>query len=177
MKHYTSAQMLALWRSRLGFDAVRTDCTVEAVDGHDVDSLIAQAMRSWYLRQLDEAPASLVNMARALPVSATSLGAGVMQVRLPDTCRRVTAVTAARWNLPARLVDADAPDAVALMSRIGSPYGMPDNYCPVAVIAPDRLYLLPLDEGDAFMIDGVIDPGDESYIIDESLLSTIPETL
>lgn len=177
MKHFTSAQMLALWRRRLGYDAVRTDCTVEAVDGHDVDTLIATAMRAWYLRQLDEAPASLVNTARAIPASVSSLGAGVMQAVLPAACRRVIAVTAARWNLPARLVDARSPEATALMSRIRSPYAMPGDSSPLAVIAPDRLYLLPLDEGDAFVIDAVIDPGDQSYIIDESLLSTIPETL
>lgn len=174
---YTKEQMLAIWRRRLGFDEVREGCTVESFDGHAVDDAIAGAMRRWYLGLLDTAPAALVPVGRVAGAVATIAGSRLVKAVLPSACRRVLSVEAARWNCPALPVGGDR--AAAALARLSSPYGVPDDSQPLAMIADGgrALLLAPLEDADAFTITGVVDPGPDEYDLDESLLQTIPSRL
>lgn len=175
MKTFSKAEMLALWRRRLGFDERRNDCTVEVYDGREVNDIITDAMRSWYLRLLDSAPLRLLPAAR---ISCTAAPAGIhtMSISLPESCRRVTAVEAPRWDFPA--VPDSSGRAQEAISLAAGPFGGPSDARPVVADDGSRTLLAaPLDAGDAFTVTGISDPGDAVYILDESLLDTIPSSI
>lgn len=176
MKNYTETEMLAIWRRRLGFDEVRADCSVESYDGHDVDGRICEAMRAWYLRLLDTAEPRLLPCEQVSAVSTQVYGSRQLLIRLPARCRRPLRMHAARWDCAAV---ADGSDrALAGLQRLASPFGWPDDSCPAMCLLPDGSVLAaPLADGDSFMIDAVVEPADGSFVLDESLLDTIPNHL
>lgn len=165
--------MLDIWRAALGYDEQRTDCTVEVYDGRDVNGMLSRAMRAWYLNLLDTASPALLPTRATTARTSEATGTSILRATLPPDMRRPLIVDAPRWTRPApveatleRLRDVDAP------------YGAPDASSPLVAIAPDgSLLLAPLDDGDAFTVTGVYDPGPEEYILDESLLNTIPASI
>lgn len=176
MKTYTETEMLAIWRSRLGFDEVHTGCTVESFDGHDVDSRIRQAMRAWYLRLLDTAQARLLPCEQVEAASTQVYGRRQLLIRLPDRCRRPLRMHADRW------CSAASPDSsertLVDLQRLASPFGWPDDSCPIVCLLPDgAVVAAPLEPDNDFSIYAVVEPADGSYTLDESLLDTIPNRL
>lgn len=168
--------MLGIWRRRLGYDDVRTDCSVESYDGHDVNGRIREAMRAWYLHLLDTADPRLLPHGPVAAESTQTAGPRRLLIRLPDRCRRPLRMTAARWDAPAE-ADPD-PRRLDALRRLASPFGWPDDSCPAMCLLPGGdIVAAPLDEGDAFTVVAVTDPADGSYVLDESLLDTIPHRL
>ncbi len=165
--------MLAIWRAALGYDESRTDCTVEVYDGREINGALSRAMRAWYLTLLDTASAALLPVRAATARTAAAAGTGVVKASLPPDLRRPLVVDAPRWSRPAQVSADDGR-----LRELDAPFGAPDNYSPMAMLARDgSLLLAPLEESDAFTVTGVYDPGEEQYILDETLLSTIPASI
>lgn len=176
MKTFTESEMLAIWRSRLGFDELHTDCSIESFDGYDVDSRIRQAMRAWYLRLLDTAQPRLLPCEQVEASSTQVFGHRQLLIRLPGRCRRPLRMHADRW------CSAAAPDCsertLLDLQRLASPFGWPDDSCPIMCLLPDgAVVAAPLDCDDTFSIFAVVEPADGAYTLDESLLDTIPNRL
>lgn len=176
MKNFSENEMLAVWRRRLGYDEARTDCTIERYDGHDINGRLREAMRVWYLRLLDTADPRLLPHGAVVPAAVHACGSRQLLIELPAGCRRPLLMHAARWERPA--APAADPRALAGLRRLASPFGWPDESCPAVCLLPDgRLVAAPLEEADAFTLDAVAEPADGSYVLDESLLETIPDHL
>lgn len=172
MKEFTAAQMLRIWRRHLGLDSVRVDCTVEAFDGADIDALITDAMRAWYLELLDTAPLHLVPTGRATVRSTSVLANSLMHITVGPEVRRVVDIESPRWSRPAAIMARAGMEVV--MSRAMSPYC---EWWPWAAVQGRDIIAAPLEESDAFTVTAVIDPGADKYILDQTLVKTIPETL
>lgn len=176
MKTFTESEMLAIWRSRLGFDELHTDCSIESFDGYDVDSRIRQAMRAWYLRLLDTAQPRLLPCEQVEASSTQVFGHRQLLIRLPGRCRRPLRMHADRW------CSAAAPDCsertLLDLQRLASPFGWRDDSFPIMCLLPDgAVVAAPLDCDDTFSIFAVVEPADGAYTLDESLLDTIPNRL
>ncbi len=176
MASYTQSQMLALWRRALGFDTLRTDCSIEVFDGIDLDTVILERMRRWYLGLLDTADPSLLPISEIatslVPEAAGSIG---VSMQLSEIHRRIVAVHAASWNYA---VAPSEPDYAAMRLQFSSsPYARPSSGSPLAWVRAGVLSLAPCKLGEALSIRAVVDPGPDMYILDDSLLSTIPTTL
>lgn len=165
--------MLGIWRAALGYDELRTDCTVEVYEGREINDVLSRAMRSWYLRLLDTASPGLLPTRASAARSTEAAGTALVRAVLPPDMRRPLMVDAPRWSRPAAV-----EDNLGRLHDVDAPYGCPDAASPLAVLASDgSLLLAPLEDGDAFTVTGVYDPGPEQYILDESFLSTIPATI
>lgn len=166
----TKSEMLALWRRVHGLDPLRADCTVEAVDGIDIDAWLEPKMRRWYLRQLDTASPALLpvrELARSCSVAATS--SALSPVTLPDGVRRVISVKLQGWKRPVEPLA--WVDAAPRLARLASPFCQPGPCEPMAVIRADgALLVAPVKVPAVESLRAIIDPGPETYIIDETLL-------
>ncbi len=105
----TQCQMLELWRRKRMVEPLRLDCVVQRTDGPDVDAMLTEEMRRWYLELLDGGPRSAL-----APVDVTStckvdaLSDGRMVITGPEGCRRILSVWFAGWEFPVEV----SPDAL-----------------------------------------------------------------
>lgn len=166
-------QMLEIWRKRLGLQPRMADCSVAAFEGIDLDDLIAARMREWYLGLLDNAPAHLIPTADIASDVAIRLDDSPLwlTVSLPDSIRRPLSVKLKGWMVSVPVLSVE--EAATTVARMASPYARPGVYAPLAVISPMGLRVTPA-AGLVEELIAVSDSGPESYILDESLLSTIP---
>lgn len=176
MQTYTKSEMLSLWRRSLGLETVNNSCTIEAVEGLDVDNIIIDYMRRWYLDLLDTAPAHLCPVTNAARQATVSLQDMFGLIVLPKGTRRVLSVKLSSWLR--QVVVQSAEEAAGRIARLPSPFGRPGVNDPLAITGADGLHVYPAgkDAGiDILMV--IADPGEELYILDEVLLSTIPRCL
>lgn len=165
--------MLSIWRSILGLDTAYSQCSIEQFDGIDINELIALRMRQWYLDLLHNADPSLLPVANiASQCARIARPNGATFVEPPADCVRVVEVRAATW--PVALVP--SPNNAPL-KRLGHPYAAPSPSSPIAVSSRRGILLATCDAADALEIIAVTDPGADSYILDQSLLSSIPSIL
>lgn len=166
----SKTEMLSIWRREHGFEPLRTDCTVEATDGIDIDAWLEPKMRRWYLRLLDTAPVHLLpvrELSRSVTLSSTSAPLAV--VTPPEGVRRVISVRLQGWQRPVQPVAEG--EAAAALARTASPYGRPGPCEPLAVVRPDGTLLVgPVDIPVIDSFRAVVDPGPETYTLDESLI-------
>lgn len=167
--------MLKLWRMAAGLEPLRADCTMERVDGIDLSALIEPRMRAWYLQLLDTAPLHLLpveDVARDIAVEFCGMHEGAAGI-LPSSVRRLLEIHVTGWN--AHAVPC-SPDTQPRRHRLAlNPYSAPGIQHPLCSLSGRRLHMQPFEAGD--IVDhalAVSDPGPESYILDDSLLSTIP---
>ena len=173
MTTYSHSQMLSIWRSILGLNTAYSECSIEQFDGININELIALRMRQWYLDLLHNADPSLLPVANiASQCARIARPNGATFVEPPADCVRVVEVRAATW--PVAL--APSPDNAPL-KRLGHPYAAPSPSSPIAVSSRRGILLAPCDAADALEIIAVTDPGADSYILDQSLLSSIPSIL
>lgn len=174
----THSEMLKLWRTAAGLEPLRSDCRVERVEGLDADAIIEPRMRAWYLHLLDTAPAGLLPVADVADeiVLTPGLGRAAATATLPARVRRLLSVRLTGWRnqaLPSAVGDASRRCAMSL-----NPYLQPGPCHPMCVAGGRRLELRPFEDGDIVLeATAVVDPGSESYVLDESLLATIPDIL
>lgn len=156
LRTLTHDEMLKLWRTAAGLEPRRSDCRVERVEGLDADAVIEPRMRSWYLRLLDTAPPHL------LPVA--------------DGVRRLLSLRLTGWMRPAG--PADEAEASRRAALALNPYLRPGPHSPLCITHGRRLTAAPFEDGDIVAeAMAVTDPGSALYILDESLLETIPDIL
>lgn len=173
MTNYSKAQMLAIWRGALGLDTAYAECSIEQFDGLNVNDLIAQRMRQWYLNLLDTAaPALLPTADIAARCTRVARPNNAAAITLPDDCRRVVHVRAASWPV------AIAPTAdTARAALLGHPFAAPTARRPLAIATLRSILIAPCAPADAIEVLAVVDPGEQFYTLDESLLATIPSTI
>lgn len=167
--------MLELWRRSLGFAPRRAGCSVTVYEGVDYDDLIERRMRQWYLHLLDTADPRLLPTADLASKAAVSIGedSDWAVVALPDEARRPLSVRLRGWLADAKVITPlEADHAVA---RMASPYAKPGPRTPLAVFDGHSIRVTPRT-GIVDSLIAVVDLGEDEYILDSSLLSTIPTT-
>lgn len=167
--------MLKLWRSAAGLEPLRSDCSVERIEGIDADAIIGPRMRAWYLRLLDTAPAALLpvaDVAGELVLTPDRAGGSATAV-MPQRVRRLLDVRLTGWLNAALPRDAAA---AARRCRMGlNPYLRPGLTHPMCLTDGHTMRVEPFEDGDIVAAArAVCDPGPERYTLDESLLATIP---
>ncbi len=165
---YTLNQMVTLWRQRAGLTPLRTDCSIEAEDGIDVDRALTARIRQWQLHALDTAPTEMLDVKDIadLCTSRRTLQ-GTTEITLPDDCRRVVAVQMASWRVAVAPIS--AAEACASAVTLDNPYAAA---APIAIARPGKLTVYPAEASVAAIL-AVMDTGPETIVCDERLLDTI----
>lgn len=170
---YTAAEMSALWRRYLGFETLRTDCAVSTFHGIDLDAWIAMQMRIWYLGLLSTAAIDLIPTAITAPQAVAPLGSGVF-ASLPGGFRRPFAVDVEGIGSIA-IEPGDSLKARRRIDLARWPLAAPGSSSPVAYDTPQGIFIAPASTSSKISIHAVRDPGPSTYILDESLIATIPK--
>ena len=111
-------------------EPLRLDCTVSRTDGPDVDAILTEEMRSWYLDLLDNAPIStLAPVDRTATCKIDALSDGRLVITAPDGCRRILSVWFTGWDCPVNVADE------AAMNNFNPYQQRPAAYR----LAPDRI--------------------------------------
>ena len=119
----TESDMLKIWRRACVIEPLRLDCTADRTDGPDVDAILVDRMRAWYLDLLDNAPLSkLVQIDCVDSASVSFPDSGLAVVSAPESCRRIVSVRFSDWDFPvmvsdsAQLFDAQTRNSLAAIS-------------------------------------------------------------
>lgn len=166
--------MLDLWRLAAGLVPAEAEASVERFDCLDIDRRLEIAMRAWYLDLLDNAAVRYLapeNISARLVWQRDS-ATGTLAAEIPADVRRVLAVRMDVFSLPVDFV------------RSGRDLVVPaDGYVFTRSICSPLCYgdVPPEPAGasafSAFKVPGVVlaitDPGEETYILDDSALSLI----
>lgn len=164
--------MLDLWRLAAGLVPAEAEASVERFDCLDIDRRLEIAMRAWYLDLLDNAPVRYLapeNISRRL-VWRRDSATGTLAAEMPADVRRILAVRMDVFSLPVDFVlsgrDLVMPaDGYVFTRSVCSPlcYGaVPSEPAPTSVSGLPEVVL------------AITDPGEETYILDDSALSLIP---
>lgn len=93
---------------------------------------------------------------------------------LPERARRLLELRLTGWLNPARPCLPPEERLRGLLAR--NPYCAPGAVHPVCCVAGRRLHVAPFEAGDIVDVAiAVVDEGPDSYTLDESLLSEIPD--
>ncbi len=175
----TKAEMLLLARRILGFDHLRTDCGATQTDGIDVDTLIEDSLRQWYLDLLDNGPAHHLAPAEIQVTASRPSGiAGGTLLQTGDECRRPLTVRMAGWHHETEVLPPEESERVVGMQM--NRYGAATASHPVAVRVPGGRGILAWPDPGEYgttHITGAVDTGSDVYTMDESALSTLPAWL
>lgn len=166
----TKPEMLALWKRRHFLEPLRADCTIQRSDGVDLDTIVQEEMRLWYLKQLAEAPVELLapeDLTMTAKVRRSTQGTAL--ITLPENVVRVVAVKLGGWERPARVMtNGNQPYR-------GNPFAVGGVAHPVAVVLPGNTLELFSPESphtipvvDLLVV--ITDPGPDTYIMDERLI-------
>lgn len=110
----TRSEMLRLWKRIRAIEPLRLDCTADRTDGPDVDSLLTDQMRAWYLNLLDNAPESRIapcECADSAQVEFSDSATAI--VKAPSGCRRILSVRFSGWDFPVKISDEPIPQKIA----------------------------------------------------------------
>lgn len=170
----TQSQLLDEFRRALGLSVLRTDCTVQAVEGVETDPWLVQLADGWYTEQLQTADARLLPTAnQSQSAVTTSMRGGRVLVRADSRRVRVLAVQMAEWSRA--VVPVPLEEVQERLARLASPFGTAGCGDPLAVLMPDgSLQLAPDCEEGLTNLSCVTDPR-PLYTFHPSLLSTIAE--
>ena len=168
MTTLSQSEMLALWRRNLGLEPRRTDCSITAYEGIDIDDIILRQMRRWYLNLLDTLDPHLIPTADVAARAAISpRQGGGCEVKPPVGVRRPLTVKLRGWQFHAPVLRNVSPER---LGSFRSPFLKPGPRTPLAVLSPDGT-ILAFPAGDVIEeLRAVIDPGPDTYTLDESLL-------
>lgn len=188
-KNYSHDQMLSIWRLRLGLEAPENEASIERFDALDIERSICMAMRQWYLNLLDTAELrhlSPQNIAPNLRWHYDPRG-NYLYATLPDDVRRLVEIRPDALSRPMILsTNPDDFDAIIDPLPLRRPFCSPMGYCSAGQVADSSsnapaatalsfsgTIIVPGNTPPAFVM-AVTDPGEESYLLDESALSLIP---
>ncbi len=167
------SQMLEYRRVAAGLKFLRSDCTVELVDGIDIDATDSASLRSLYLQVLDTAPAHLLPTSDLASQISLHLDAGFRaRAKLPAACRRLLNIRLSNWLRPAFPVSREEYDSQPRRRKELNPFTTPGTLEPVAIIEADgTLTLMPAMKNPTVACAiAVVDPGEGTFTLDESLL-------
>ncbi len=173
----TKAQMLKRRRLAAGLEPVRTDCTIERTDGLDVDALLLDGLRKWYVDLLANGPRHLLaeeNIAEGIMLRGSASGASMLV--LPSVCVRVFEVKLEGWARTAEVLPADMADTIHRRQR--NPYTAATADHPVALAGVadtgEPCILAWPPAGRPLLVSAVTDEGENIYKLDEASLATMP---
>lgn len=169
--------MLNLWKQRMRLHPASRNCIVERSDGYNIDNYLKLKIREWYAHALTFEKACFLpqeDIARDLTVNIS--GNGVARVTLPNNAVRPVEWKMKSWEQSVTVFE--APDS--FMARL--------QYCPLtrsgitnptAVQLPHQLLLYcAKDRSDEIeKAVCVVRPPEGIYSFDETLLSTVPDSL
>ena len=161
----TESDMLEIWRRACAIEPLRLDCTADRTDGPDVDAILVDRMRAWYLDLLDNAPLSKLVQIDCVDSASVSFSpdSGLAVVSAPESCRRIVSVRFSDWNFPVAVIDSPVPRSAS------------NPFCrrPAAFrIAPDRIAVIGTS-GSLSELKCILDISDKMYVFDNSALSSI----
>lgn len=175
MKHtYTKSQMLAIWRTAAGLQFNHPDCSVESFNGIDIDAFLLPKITAWYLKILDSADPNLldvVTLSDVLTVKPLN-DFNIALISRPARCRRIVEVNSSAWLKPATptpLIDVDH-----CLVRMTNKFSAPGPAAPLAACSLGGIIAAPYSQGDTLSVSAILDPADDTFTLDDSLLSTIP---
>ncbi len=180
----THDQMLDLWRLAAGLCPAAVDASIERFDSLDINRRLCLAMRHWYLELLDNAPLRLLRQTDITDRLNFKHTGDLYSARIPVDTRRVTQVTLG--GIPAEILPSPVPmltdtrlplnrDTFSPSTddcRPGATDATDITLSPRAAVTPTAVYVPPTASDIA--VYAVLDPGEETYVLDESLLSQIP---
>lgn len=176
IKRYSETEMLEFWRTAAGLEPFRVNGTIVVSGGIDYDRILTERMRPWYLGLLDEADTAYVAVREigAELQTARATDAGEAVIDLPDECRRITAVRMGGWDRSVAPTDSATFEQCRLRGL--NPFSAASDTASATVDNSGRLHvtLPPGREAVIELIEGVSDPGDGVYELDERALSLIP---
>ena len=175
MLQLNNMEMLRLCRLSSWLEHLNSECTVERFDGIDLDAVIVSRMRLWYLAMLDAGDHALVGPpADVRGLIAVDDGGRVMA---DASVRRIASLRLESWER-----GAEVDDGAAVAGRIAlqdNPYSAAGRVSPLAW--RDRggtVRGAPRTAGDLVTeAYAWLDPGEDTYILDERALETIPTEL
>lgn len=163
--------MLSQWRMRRALEPLRSDCTVERIDGIDLDAFLKMEMRNWYLNLLDTAPLHLLSITDVASLVSLSFNTDLSAtIILPKGCRRVVEISLDCRNSPITIISADSPLATCQQN----PFSRSGSVAPVAIVHHDHaiIYAGSNNFNISHML-CVMEPDDGVYELDEAALSLI----
>lgn len=166
-------EMLSQWRMRRALEPLRSDCTVERIDGIDLDSFLKMEMRDWYLNLLDTAPIHLLTLTDITSkVSLSKNKDRSVAICLPQGCRRVIELTLDCSPVPIKITTADTPLAICQQN----PFSQSGTVSPIAIHCHDRLIVhAGSDDFNIVQLLCIMEPDDGFYELDEAALSLISQ--
>lgn len=172
----TRSQMLEAWRRRAGLEPLNRDCTIERFDGIDADAVIAERMRQWYLDLLDNGDLKLIGSATeasSLVKARLTTGNGSAVIETDPSVRRLLTIRLSGWERSAAVVDRS--DAAGLIGLQDNRYSRAGTASPLAYRDEAGLVIAtPATGVTVISAMAIIDPGADTYILDERALDSIP---
>ena len=170
------SELLEYRRTMAGLEPALLDFTVERMDGIDISHIIAMRLRNWYLNLLDTAPAALLPVRDVASQAIVAPGQlnGTSIVTLPDGARRPVAIRMAGWNTAVPVLGVECLDRVVLLQN--NPFTAATASYPIAVAdAASITGVLVFPSAQAVQqATAVMDPGEGTFILDESLIASMP---
>ena len=156
--------MLELWRRHCGVEPLRLDSTVTRTDGVDIDALLTQQMRLWYVNLLATAPERWLSVSDVKSKCSVNfaVGDGMALISAPPSVVRVLRVGFSEVNLPL------TPSADAeTVRRCGSnPYWTRPLMAPLG----KGSWVACGVSGQLTSVEAIVDDGEEIYTFDEQAL-------
>lgn len=174
MLRLTKLEMLRLWRQSAGLEHINSECTVERFDGIDLDATIISRMRLWYLAMLDEGAVATVGPPHDAAELMAMAGGKVMA---DASVRRIASLRLSSWERAAEVADGDTvAGRIALQDN---PYSAAGPASPLAWRDRSGIVRVAPYSSDDLVTEAYawLDPGEDTYIIDERALETIPTQL
>lgn len=163
----TKSEMLSLWKRIRAVEPLRLDCTALRTDGPDVDAILTDEMRAWYLDMLDHGPESaLVPCDVTKTATIETLSEGRTLISAPQGCRRILSVWFSDWDYPVKV------------TPLPENQGPRNPYCrrPHAFsLGPDRVAVTGA-RGTLKELKCALDISDQVYIFDDSAIKKIQNT-
>lgn len=164
-KVLTRSEMLTLWRTLRAAEPLRLDCTVSRLDGPDYEGILSAEMRAWYLDLLDHGPESAIVASDTAAMAQVATIDGLTMIEAPSDCRRILRVGFGGWGSTIEPV-AD-PEAVRRLAA--NPFWRR----PAAARTGPRSLIVCGARGALTRLECAVDHGEQSYIFDDSALSSI----
>lgn len=170
-----TSELLQLWKLHHGYSPERNDCVITRNDGTDIDAILLEQIRSWYIKSLSEIPIDLLpcsditDSLNLQPIDKSSAWSA-----LPDNCFRVASVTATQWGKPALIVtDLSSAEAQAQ----SNPFSRADKEHPAAIVNSNTITFFPAPESvESLSVKAVLMPDKDAteYPFTPVLLAQIP---
>lgn len=173
----TKSEIVERLRLIAGLAPLRTDGTIEYTDGIDINAILEERLRAWYLKLLDSGDAiatAAEDISSLATVSMFDAPAGGTIIKLPRLCRRVFSIQMQGWNRACPILTPDWQDTVIALQQ--NPFSEAKADRPIAVMGNDfnagsvpSIMVWPYDNAVTTLI-GCMDPGPDHYVLDEAAL-------